>query len=410
MQKNQKYFALVDKFAALLPNCLVVSNIEVERPDQIVSGNARVLRARLADARFFFEQDRKMALADRVPRLANVVYHNKLGSQMDRMQRVQKLGLEIGQSLGAKSSAVERAAYLGKADLLTDMVGEFPELQGTMGYYYASHDGELPVVAGALVEQYFPRFSGSGLPRTPEGNSIAIADKLDTLVGIYGIGLVPTGEKDPYGLRRAAVGIIRILIENDLALDLRELLMTASSQFPNGLLKETVVQDLYGYFLDRLRPYLRDRNFAADEIEAVLALEPTRLDEVMKRLQALREFRKLPAAESLAAANKRIRNILKQAGGAANGAFDPDLSVQDEERTLGERVAAIKGEVETAFANTDYEGGLKKLAGLRPAVDAFFDKVLVMHEDEAIRKNRLALLAGLSNLFLGVADISRLQS
>jgi glycyl-tRNA synthetase beta chain len=413
MQKNQKYFALMDANAELLPDYLLVSNLETRDPAAIVHGNARVLRARLADARFFFEQDRKTKLAERVPRLANVVYHNKLGSQLERVQRLQKLAVAIAERLGqpvAVRTLAERAAYLAKADLLSEMVGEFPELQGTMGYYYAQHDGEPPAVAHAIARHYAPRFAGDALPSAPVDVAVALADKLDTLAGIYGIGLVPSGDKDPFGLRRAAIGTARILVENALPLDLMDLLQLARSQFPNGAVAESVAQDLYGFFLDRLRPYFRERGFKPDEIEAVLALNPTRLDQALKRLEALQAFRRLPEAEALAAANKRIRNILRQAGGAPKNPVNPDLLREDAERLLSEQVAARRAEVEPLYARGDYREALKRLAALRGAVDTFFDQVMVMAEDEALKRNRLALLDGLGNLFLGAADISRLQS
>ena len=435
MQSHQRYFPLLDppppatkQARNLFPNAsnaahpylrerfLVVSNNNPRESRNIVHGNERVLRARLSDARFFYKQDLKHRLAEHVPKLRQIVYHNKLGTQYDRVQRLEKLAEQIASMIHAHDvEAVTLAAHLCKADLVTEMVGEFPELQGVMGAYYANradNDAEKADVVNAIRDHYRPRFAGDVLPQGTVSISVALADKLDTLVGIYGIGLVPTGDKDPYGLRRQALGVIRIIVESRMlpSLDLSELFEMARSGFPAGVLSATVVGDLHGFFLDRLRPYLRERNFAPDEIEAVFALTPKRLDEIVKRLGALREFRRLPEAESLAAANKRIRNILKQAGTAPNGPFDPARAAQDEERVLGECVAAIKDEVERLFAQGDYERGLKKLAGLRPAVDAFFDKVLVMHEDEAIRKNRLALLTGLSDLFLGVADISRLQS
>jgi glycyl-tRNA synthetase beta chain len=410
MQKNQKYFALMNERAELLPTYLLVSNLETRDPANIVHGNARVLRARLADAKFFFEQDHKARLAERVPRLASVVYHNKLGSQLERVQRIQKLAVAIGQRLGADQALVERAAYLGKADLLTEMVGEFPELQGTMGYYYALHDGEPEPVARAIVRHYLPRHAGDALPSSPLEQALALADKLDTLVGIYGIGLVPSGDKDPFGLRRAALGTARILVEKALPLDVTELLQLARSQFPNGVVAESVAQDLYGFLLDRLRPYFRERGYRPDEIEAVLALNPTRLDLALKRLEALQNFRRLPEAEALAAANKRIRNILRQAGGAPREPVDAALLREQAERELAEEVAARRVEVEPLFARGDYSDALKRLASLRGAVDSFFDQVMVMAEDEALKRNRLALLNNLSELFLGAADISRLQS
>jgi glycyl-tRNA synthetase beta chain len=409
MQKNQKYFALMNAQAGLLPQYLLVSNLETARPGNIIHGNARVLRARLSDAKFFYEQDRKARLDSRVPRLAQVVYHNKLGSQLERVQRLEKLAVALAGRIKVEPALAERAARLCKADLLTEMVGEFPELQGVMGFYYARHDGEAPAVAASCLEHYQPRFAGDSLPRTPTGTCVALADKLDTLVGIYGIGLAPTGDKDPFGLRRQALGLARILVEKALPLDLADLLSLARSQFPAGVVAESVAQDLTAFIADRLRPWLREQDFEADEIEAVLALGLSRLDQLLPRLKALKAFRRLPEAEALAAANKRIRNILKQAGGKPHDGVDASLLREDAERVLAEQVSARRAEVEPLFAKGEYEAALRRLASLRAPVDTFFDKVMVMAEDEALKRNRLALLNGLGNLFLGAADISRLQ-
>jgi glycyl-tRNA synthetase beta chain len=410
MQKNQKYFALMSEKAELLPKYLLVSNLDTGKPDNIINGNARVLRARLSDARFFYDQDRKTKLETRVPRLGNVVYHNKLGSQLDRVQRIEKLAVAIAGRLKADVRIVERAAHLCKADLLTGMVGEFPELQGQMGYYYARHDGERPEVAKAIARHYLPRFAGDVLPSSPSDMAVALADKLDTLVGIYGIGLQPTGDKDPYGLRRAALGVVRILVEKSLPLDVTDLLQLARALFPNDVVSENVAQDLYGFILDRLRPYLRERGHAPDEIEAVLALNPTRLDQVAPRLEAIRKFRAAPEGQALAAANKRIRNILRQAGDKAGSEVNPALLREDAEKKLAQVVQALHGEVMPLFGAGDYGAALRRLASLRPAVDEFFDKVMVMVDDAPLRENRLALLNGLAGLFLNVGDISRLQS
>jgi len=413
MQQHQKYFPLADARGKLFRQFLVVSNIQTKKPKHIIQGNERVLRARLSDARFFYDQDRKTKLAERVPKLANVVYHNKLGSQLDRAQRLQKLAGEIARRLDTDVDQAERAAWLCKADLLTEMVGEFPELQGIMGRYYAVHDGVPDAVAEAIRAHYLPRFAGDELPASEIGMSVALADKLDTLVGIYGIGLVPTGDKDPYGLRRAALGVIRILVENSgniPALEVGELLQLARSQFATGVVAESVAQDLHGFMFERLKPYLRERGFLPDEIDAVLSLKPARLDQIMPRLRALQTFRRLPAAEALAAANKRIRNILRQAGvGPRHQNFDLELLVDEAERALGGELRALSGPVQQLLADRDYAGCLKCLAALRPAVDRFFDTVMVMVEDPVVRGNRLALLGELSGLFLQVADISRLQ-
>jgi len=410
MQRHQKYFPLVDAKGKLLAKFLFVANVKPANPKHIVHGNERVLRARLSDARFFYDQDRKQKLETRVPRLANVVYHNRLGSQLERTQRISKLAGEIARLLKTDTTLAERAAYLCKADLLTDMVGEFPELQGIMGRYYATHDGESPIVAGAIEQHYFPKAAGGELPAGPVAMSVALADKLDMLTGIFGIGLAPTGEKDPFGLRRAALGMVRILIEKQPPLDVRALFERARGQFPNGVVADSVAQDLYNFLLERLKPYLREHGFRPDEIEAVLCLNPTRLDHAHRRLEALQTFRRLPEAEALAAANKRIRNILKQAGGAPTNAVNPALLREEAEKNLAKQVADAAASVGPLFAAGDYGAALKRLAGLRPAVDAFFDKVMVMADDTAVRNNRLALLNSLSELFLGAADISRLQS
>ena len=410
MQQHQKYFPLVDKDGKLLPRFLFVSNMKAANPKEIVHGNERVLRARLSDARFFYDQDRKQRLADRLPRLANVVYHNKLGSQLERVQRLEKLSGKIAQLLKADRAHAERAAQLCKADLLTEMVGEFPELQGIMGRYYAKYDHEPTVVADAVEQHYWPRTAGGELPKQPIAVCVALAEKLDTLVGIYGIGLVPTGEKDPFGLRRAALGVARILVEKSLALDVKDLLTSARSQFPNGVIADGVAQDLHGFMLERLKPYLKEKGFEPDEIDAVVSLAPTRLDQVLPRLKALKEFRALPEGQALAAANKRIRNILRQAGGSPAGEVDTGRLAEPAERKLSEAVQTLEAQVAPLFKVGNYTEALKRLAGLRPAVDEFFDKVMVMADDPAVRQNRLALLNRLSNLFLNVADISRLQS
>ncbi len=408
MKRHQRYFPLFDTGGKLLPKFLLVSNQPADHPQYIIQGNERVLRARLSDAKFFFEQDKKTKLEDRVPRLANVVYHNKLGSQLQRVERIQKLAVATAERLkeikfAADVKQVERAAYLCKADLLTDMVGEFPELQGVMGRYYALHDGEAPEVAEAISEHY------ERVPESPVGVCVGLADKLDTLVGIYGIGLIPTGEKDPFALRRAALGVVRTLAENKLSLNLVQLLEIAEARFPAGLIAKDSVPKLYDFMLERLKPYLRDQDFGADEIDAVLSLRPTRMDWIVPRLKAIQEFRRLPEAEALAAANKRIRNILRQAKGEARDVIDHTLLKVAEEKRLAEQVELLEQQVTPLVHQGEYTQALKQLAGLRPAVDAFFDKVMVMVEEAALRDNRLALLTKLEALFMRVADISRLQ-
>jgi glycyl-tRNA synthetase beta chain len=410
MQHHQRYFPLQENVAQpkLLPQFLFVSNNQADDPRQIVKGNERVLRARLTDAKFFFEQDKKTELADRVPKLANVVYHNKLGNQLQRVERIQKLAVAIAERLReikfvADIKHAERAAYLCKADLLTDMVGEFPELQGIMGYYYALHDGEAPEVAEAIREHY------ERVPKSAVGVCVGLADKVEILMGIYGIGLVPTGEKDPFALRRHALSVVRTLAENKLALNLMQLLEIAEAQFPSDLIAKDTVPKLYDFILERVKPYLREQDYGHDEIEAVLSLRPTRMDWIVPRLKAIQAFRNMPEAESLAAANKRIRNILKQAQGEPMEMVNAGLLKLDEEKHLAQHLALLEAEVMPLIHHEEYTQALKHLASLRPAVDAFFDKVMVMVEDKALRDNRLALLTKLEGLFMRVADISKLH-
>ncbi|MFL9952236.1 glycine--tRNA ligase subunit beta [Paraburkholderia nemoris] len=410
MQTNQKYFALTDANGKLRSRFLIVSNIETKTPGDIVEGNERVVRPRLADAKFFFEQDKKKPLADRVQLLANVVYHNKLGSALQRVERVEALAGAIASLIGADVALAKRAARLAKADLITDMVGEFPELQGTMGTYYARHDGEPEEVALACSEHYQPRFSGDALPATATGTVVALADKLETLVGIWGIGLQPTGEKDPFALRRHALGVLRILVEKQLPVDLIELLRTAYAQFAAvpGVADST--QAIYEFSMDRLRGLLRERGYAPGEIDAVLALNPTRLDDIVARLDAVREFAALPEAASLAAANKRISNILKKSEGSVTGGVQVALLTEAAEKALYAQLEQVAPRVQTQLAARDYTGALTALAALREPVDTFFNDVMVNAEDPALRANRLALLGALHQQMNCVADISRLAA
>ncbi len=410
MQQHQKYFPLLDgKTGKLLNQFLIVSNLETEDPKNIVKGNERVLGARLSDAKFFYDQDRKTKLADRVERLGSVVYHSKLGSQLERVQRIQKLAVAIAEKLHADVRKTERAAWLSKADLLTDMVGEFPELQGTMGRYYAEHDREDEVVARAIEEHYLPRISGDKLPEDNIGRSVALADKLDALVGIYGVGLAPTGDKDPFGLRRQALGVLRILAEKSLPLDLVELLQLAKLSFPPGILHDSVAVDLHGFTLERLRSYLRERGFAQDEIEAVVSQNPTRIDQVVPRLEAVRVFRAMPEAQSLSSANKRIRNILKKTT-VTQTVPDPAILQEAAEKDLFAATSELTPRVSSLWEARDYTEALRLLAGVRKEVDTFFDQVMVMTDEPVIRNNRLALLSQLESLMNQVADISKLAS
>ncbi|PRG58402.1 glycine--tRNA ligase subunit beta [Burkholderia gladioli] len=410
MQTNQKYFALTDAAGKLRSRFLIVSNIETATPVEIVEGNERVVRPRLADAKFFFETDKKTRLADRVPRLANVVYHNKLGSQLARVERIEAIAAGIAPAIGADPALAQRAARLAKADLLTDMVGEFPELQGTMGTYYARHDGEPEEVAVACTEHYQPRFSGDTLPEAAVSTAVALADKLETLVGIWGIGLAPTGEKDPFALRRHALGVLRLLLEKQLPLDIVELLRAAQASFAGIAGVADSTDAIFAFFLDRLRGLLRERGYSAGEIDAVLGLEPTRIDELIARLDAVREFTRLAEAEALAAANKRISNILKKSEGAAPGSIQPALLAEPAEQALAAQLAEVAPRVQSQLAARDYTGALSALAALRAPVDTFFNDVMVNAEDPALRANRLALLSALHQQMNCVADISKLAA
>lgn len=409
MQTNQKYFALTDAGGRLRSRFLIVSNLETTDPQHIIGGNERVVRPRLSDAKFFFEQDKKKKLADRLPGLANVVYHNKLGTQAQRTERVKALAAKIAKSLNADVTLAERGALLAKTDLLTDMVGEFPELQGIMGTYYARHDGEHEEVALAASEHYQPRFAGDALPSTPTGTVVALADKLETLVGIWGIGLQPTGDKDPFALRRHALGVLRMLVEKCLPLSLDGMLQDAAQLFAGNPNFKDVTAEVTNFMLDRLRGLLRERGYAQNEIEAVVAQNPDRLDNIVERLDAVHAFAELPEAESLAAANKRITNILKKAEGAAK-TVQQSLLKEAAEEGLYAAMTQLKPQVDAAFAQGDFTGTLKSLARLRDNVDAFFNDVMVMADDEQLRNNRIALLSNLHGMMNQVADISKLAA
>ena len=409
MQTNQKYFALTDSAGKLRSRFLIVSNIETLDPRHIIGGNERVVRPRLSDAKFFFEQDKKKSLAARLPLLANVVYHNKLGTQLERSTRITRLAGAIAKRLGYDVALAERGAMLAKADLLTDMVGEFPELQGIMGTYYARHDGEHDDVALAASEHYQPRFAGDALPSTSTGTAVALADKLETLVGIWSIGLQPTGDKDPFALRRHALGVLRMLLEKRLPVAISDLLADAASVFGGRTGFKDPSLDVAGFIIDRLRGILRERGFSANEVEAVLAQNPDRLDDIVQRLDAVKAFAELPESASLAAANKRITNILRKTD-VAIGGVAPDLLREDAERTLAASVRRVRPLVDAAFEAGDFAGTLKTLAQLRDDVDGFFNGVMVMDDDLALRHNRLALLSQLHAMMNRVADISKLAA
>ncbi|HZW21519.1 glycine--tRNA ligase subunit beta [Noviherbaspirillum sp.] len=409
MQTNQKYFALTDSNGKLRSRFLIVSNLETADPQHIIGGNERVVRPRLSDAKFFFEQDKKKKLADRLPGLANVVYHNKLGTQAQRTERIKTLAGKIAQALNADVALAERGALLAKADLLTDMVGEFPELQGIMGTYYARHDGEHDEVARAASEHYQPRFAGDTLPETQTGTVVALADKLETLVGIWGIGLQPTGDKDPFALRRHALGVLRMLVEKRLPLSLKAVLQDTAQLFAGNANFKDATAEVTEFMLDRLRGLLRERGYAQGAIEAVVAQNPDRLDNIVERLDAVKAFADLPEAESLAAANKRITNILKKTEVGA-GKVSKELLKEQAEENLFTAMTELKPKVDAAFASGDFTGTLKTLAHIRDNVDAFFNDVMVMAEDEQLRNNRLALLSDLHGMMNRVADISKLAA
>lgn len=409
MKANQKYFPLLDAAGKLTNRFLIVSNISPADASAVIQGNERVVRPRLADAKFFFDQDRKKALDSRVLGLAKVVYHNKLGTQGERVTRVQAVARAIGQRIGGDALALkaDQAALLAKADLLTDMVGEFPELQGIMGRYYAQHDGLSDDIAFAIEDHYKPRFAGDELPRNDVGVCVALADKLETLVGLFGIGEKPTGDKDPFALRRHALGVIRILIERDLPSEIDNLLVLAATMCG---LHEDVADQVATFMFDRLSGMLREQGYSAQEIDAVVALKPQRLGDIPKRLAAVRAFADLPEAPALAAANKRVGNILKKAEGEVGDEPDPLRCVEDAEKDLVVKVAAIGLDADKAFAAGDYTASLQALAALKAPVDAFFDHVMVNADDPALKANRLALLNQLHRTMNRVADLSRLAA
>jgi glycyl-tRNA synthetase beta chain len=414
MQTNQKYFALTDKQGKLRNRFLIVSNIETSKPDAIISGNERVVRPRLSDARFFFQQDQKRPLASRVADLARVVYHNQLGNQLDRTKRIQGLAVEVAKKLGADEKLAARAAEIAKTDLLTDMVGEFPELQGIMGRYYATHDGENTAVASACSEHYMPRFAGDALPQTQTGTILAIADKLETLVGIWGVGLAPTGDKDPYALRRHALGICRLLLEKNLSLSLPELIDLARAQFPQADVQEKAkAADIYAFIIDRLRAYLRDQSvsgkaFTSAEIDAVLSQDPSQINDLIERLTALREFNALAESAQLAAANKRISNILKKTTTAIPATCSAQLLQVPAEAALHQALEAVTPALNAAYEKRQFVELLRSLVALSGPIDQFFADVMVMDPNPELRDNSLALLQQLHQKMNLVADLGKL--
>lgn len=408
MQSNQKYFPVKNDQGGLLPHFITFANIESSNPASIQHGNERVVLPRLADAEFFWKQDRKQSLADRVDSLKTIVFQKDLGTLFDKTERVANLAAIIAGQLQADVELAKRAALLAKTDLMTNMVGEFANLQGIMGHYYALADGENAEVALALEEHYFPKQSGGATPSGKIGQILSLAEKIDTLAGIFSAGLIPTGDKDPYALRRATLGILRVLIENNLALDVVELLDAALDQFSHAFNKAETRQKVIGFLFDRLKGYCLDQGYSSDEFEAVLAVNPTKPLDFMLRIRAVQTFRALPEAESLAAANKRIINILKKSEHAIPETIG--TLVEAAEKTLLAEAEASNAEILPLLAEQNYQQALNRLAQLRDSVDAFFDNVMVNTDDEALRNSRLALLAMLSNQFLKIADISKLQS
>ncbi|MBA4214297.1 MAG: glycine--tRNA ligase subunit beta [Polaromonas sp.] len=414
MKANQKYFPLLNAQGKLTNQFLVVSNISPSDASAVIGGNERVVRPRLADAKFFFDQDRKKTLASRVEGLGKVVYHNKLGTQGERTERVRAIARAIGQQLGGDvlAKSADTAAQLAKTDLLTDMVGEFPELQGIMGGYYARHDGLTEDIALAIEDHYKPRFAGDELPRNMAGVVVALADKLETLVGMFGIGNLPTGDKDPFALRRHALGVIRMLLEKDLGVDLLSLLEKAYDAFGDKLpaARAEPVEALASFIYDRLAGSLREQGSSAQEVDAVLALKPQRLGDVPKRLAAVRTFAALPEAPALAAANKRIGNILKKSEGDVAAAVNESVLVEPAEKNLFAAMQTTVPAANAKFEAGDYTASLQALAALRAPVDAFFDGVMVNADDPALKANRLGLLRQLHDAMNRVADLSRLAT
>jgi len=408
MKGDQKYFPIYDKDGKLLPHFIFVSNINPEDPTAIIEGNEKVVRPRLTDAEFFFKTDLKQKLVDRLPRLETVLFQQQLGTLKDKTDRIEQLAGEIAKQIGADEVKAKRAGLLSKCDLMTNMVFEFTDTQGVMGMHYARHDGEDEEVAVALKEQYMPRFAGDELPKSLVASAVALADKFDTLTGIFGIGQAPKGSADPFALRRAALGALRIIVEKNLPLDLEDLVKKSVALFGDKLTNKNVVADVVDFMLGRFRAWYQDEGIAVDVIQAVLARRPTRPADFDARVRAVSHFRTLDSAEALAAANKRVSNILAKAD-AAIGEINLTACVEPAEKALAEAVLVLRTEVQPLIAQSDYTAVLDKLANLRAPVDSFFDNVMVNAEDPALRQNRLAILNTLQGLFLQVADISVLQ-
>ncbi|WP_199611918.1 glycine--tRNA ligase subunit beta [Flocculibacter collagenilyticus] len=410
MKDDQKYFPVFDNDGNLMPKFIFVSNIESKDPSQVISGNEKVIRPRLADAEFFFETDKKKTLASRLNSLDTVLFQKQLGTLKDKSERIASLAGFIAEKIGANVAHSERAGLLSKTDLMTEMVMEFTEVQGVMGMHYAKHDGEPECVANAMNEQYMPRFAGDHLPQSLESCAVALADKFDSLAGIFGIGQQPKSDKDPFALRRAAIGALRILVEKEIDLDIIELTEKAVSLFGDKLTNDNTVQEVADFMLGRFRTWYQDEGISVDVIQAVLARRPTKPLDFDKRVKAVEFFRSLAASDSLAAANKRVGNILAKFDGEVPSSIDNTLLVEPAEKTLAENVIAKSAALEPVFADKDYQKALAELAELRQVVDDFFDNVMVMADDEAVKLNRLAILAQLRAMFMRVADISLLQS
>lgn len=408
MKGHQKYFHILDANGRLMAKFITLSNIESSNPESVKKGNERVIRPRLSDAKFFWDQDRKQPLDDFLPRLKTVVFQQKLGTLYDKVERLETLAVKIGKPLGEESQILERAARLSKCDLMSEMVGEFPDLQGVMGRYYAQAQNENALVSEAIDGQYQPRFAGDALPESAVSQALAIADKLDTITGIYGIGQVPTGDKDPFALRRSALGLMRIIIEKELDLDLRLLIQFSLDLHSEITASETLVDEIYDFIVSRLKAYYAAKGVSAEQFEAVRVCAPAHPLDFGKRIDAVCQFSDMEGAESLSAANKRIANILKKYDGDLPEEVDTTLFEEAAEKALFEALDALRETVSSQIAGRDYAAAMALLATIRQPVDAFFDQVMVMADSEAVRQNRLALLNQIYQLFLQVADISRL--
>lgn len=411
MKEHQKYFYTTDEQGKLMPNFITITNIESKEPQKVISGNEKVIRPRLADAKFFFENDKKTSLESRCDKLKSIVFQKQLGTVYEKSQRIAQLASHIAELIEADQSKAQRAAKLAKADLITDMVFEFTDLQGLMGYHYALSDGEDKEVAQAINEQYLPKFAGDDLPQSKTGIALALADRFDTLTGMFGIGQPPTGSKDPFALRRASLGVLRIIIEKGLDLDLEQLVTLAVEQ--HSAIKQEdrkeIIQQVVDFMMERLRAYYEDRSISIDTYLAVAALKPTKPLDFDQRINAVEHFRTLEAAQSLAAANKRVANILDKQASQATASVNPQLLTESQEIALNQQLEALSEQLTPMFENSDYQGALTLLASLQQPIDLFFDHVMVMAEDPAVQENRINLLRELRQQFLHIADISLLN-